>query len=174
MTKSESLDMKFAIGDKVVHPQHGVGSVVGLEEKQFQPSAACMYYVVSIPDTTLWVPVDLLTSGLRRLGLRSELEECRQVLQAIPQELNAGRELLSSLSNHIKQGTIVAQCEVVRDLTAFGVHKPLYGPLADFQRVVLNVLCQEWATVTGVSEADASYEINGLLKKGRTAQEDEH
>jgi len=91
MTKNESLDVKFAIGDKVVHPQHGVGFVAGLEEKQFEPSAARMYYVVSIPNTNLWVPVDLSTSGLRKLGLKSELEECRQVLQASPQALNAGR-----------------------------------------------------------------------------------
>jgi RNA polymerase-interacting CarD/CdnL/TRCF family regulator len=167
----EFLDMKFAIGDKVVHPQHGVGFVAGMEEKQFEPNAARMYYVVSIPDTTLWVPVDLSTSGLRKLGLKSELEQCRQVLQATPQALNAGRDLLSGLSSRIKQGTIVSQCEVVRDLTAFGWHKPLYGPIADFQRMVLNVLCQEWAAVKGVSQADASHEINVLLKNGRVAQE---
>jgi CarD family transcriptional regulator len=172
MTEDESLDMKFAIGDKVVHPQHGVGFVAGLEEKQFEPSKARLYYVVSIPDTTLWVPVDLSTSGLRKLGLKSELEECRQVLQASPQTLNAGRELLAKLSGRIKQGTIIAQCEVVRDLTAFGWHKPLYGPLADFQRMTLNVLSQEWAVVKGVSQVEASHEINVLLKKSRAAQGD--
>lgn len=169
MTTGESSNMKFAIGDKVVHPQHGVGFVAGLEEKQFEPNAARMYYVVSIPDTTLWVPVDLSNSGLRKLGLRSELEKCRQVLQATPQALNAGRELLASLSGRIKQGTIIAQCEVVRDLTAFGWHKPLYGPIADFQRMVLNVLCQEWAVVEGLSLVEASHEISVLLKKGRAA-----
>jgi RNA polymerase-interacting CarD/CdnL/TRCF family regulator len=171
MTTIESSDMKFAVGDKVVHPQHGVGFVAGLEEKQFEPNAARMYYVVSIPDTTLWVPVDLSTSGLRKLGVKSELEECRQVLQTSPQTLNAGRELLANLSDRIRQGTIIAQCEVVRDLTAFGWHKPLYGPLADFQRMALNVLCQEWAAVKGTTQVEASQEINGLLKKGRAAKE---
>jgi len=163
--------MKFEIGDKVVHPQHGVGFVSGLEEKQFKPSAARMYYVVSIPDTTLWVPVDLSTSGLRKLSLKSELEQCCQVLQASPQALSAGKDLLSNLSTRIKQGSITAQCEVVRDLTAFGFQKPLYGPLADFQRMALDVLCQEWAAVKGITPAEASYEINGLLKKGRASKE---
>ena len=171
MTIIESSDMKFAIGDKVVHPQHGVGFVAGLEEKQFEPSAARMYYVVSIPDTTLWVPVDLSSSGLRKLSLKSELEECRRVLQASPQALNSGKDLLAKLFARIKQGTIVAHCEVIRDLTAFGKHKPLYGPIADFQRLALDVLCQEWAVVNGVTQADASIEINILLKKGRASQE---
>lgn len=171
MTTIESSDVKFTIGDKVVHPQHGVGFVAGLEEKQFEPNAARMYYVVSIPDTTLWVPVDLSTSGLRKLGLKSELEACRQVLQASPQELKAGRDMLSGLSTRIKQGTIITQCEVVRDLAAFGWQKPLYGPLADYQRMILNVLCQEWAVISGVSKEEASHEINMLLKKNKDSQE---
>jgi len=171
MTMGEISDLKFEIGDKVVHPQHGVGYVSNLEEKQFEPNKSRVYYVVSIPDTTLWVPVDLSTSGLRKLGAKSELEQCYQILQSAPQTLNAGRDLLANLAGRIKQGTIIAQCEVVRDLTAFGWHKPLFGPLADFQRMALDVLCQEWAVIKGVSVADASYEINDLLKKSRTIHE---
>jgi len=171
MTMGEISELKFEIGDKVVHPQHGVGYVSDMEEKQFEPNKSRMYYVVSIPDTTIWVPVDLSTSGLRKLGEKSEIEQCYQILESAPQILNAGRDLLSNLADRIKQGTILAQCEVVRDLTAFGWHKPLFGPLADFQRMALNVLCQEWAVIKGVSVADASYEINDLLKKSRTIHE---
>ena len=72
--------MKFEIGDKVVHPQHGVGYIEGMEEKQFDTSTARMYYVVSIPDTTLWVPVDFSSSGLRKVGSKKEIEECRKIL----------------------------------------------------------------------------------------------
>ncbi len=171
MTTVEPSHKKFAIGDKVVHPHHGVGFVAGLEEKQFKPEAARMYYVVSIPDTTLWVPVDLSTSGLRKLGVKSELEECRHALQSAPQELKAGRALLSNLSARIKQGTLTAQCEVVRDLTAFGRSKPLYGPISDFLRSAMNVLCQEWAAVKGVSQTEAEHEITVYLKKGRASTE---
>ncbi|MGD8406179.1 MAG: CarD family transcriptional regulator [Anaerolineales bacterium] len=170
MTTAESSDTKIAIGDKVVHPQHGVGFIAGLEEKQFEPDETRMYYVVSIPDTTLWVPVDLSTSGLRKLSLKSEIDGCRKVLQAHPKTLNAGRDMLANLSARIKQGTIISQCEVVRDLAAFSRHKPFFGPIADYQRMILNVLCQEWAAVSGVSQDEASHEIDMLLKKGRAAQ----
>lgn len=171
MKTSESSDVKFAIGDKVVHPKHGVGFVAGLEEKQFRPNAPRMYYVVSIPNTILWVPVDLSDSGLRRLSLQDELEQCRQVLQDSPQALVSGRDLQGSLSARIRQGTIITQCEVVRDLMAFGWQKPLYGLLADFQLAALKVLCQEWAIVEGITEGQASNEIDDLLKKGRAAKE---
>ena len=167
----EILEMKFNIGDKVVHPQHGVGYVADLEEKRFEPNTSRMYYVISIPDTTLWVPVGLSTSGLRKLSERSELDQCRQVLQSAPLALIPDRGLLTNLAARINQGTVIAQCEVVRDLTAHGWHKPLFGPIADFRRIVLNVLCQEWSAVEGVSQIEASQEISILLKKGRTAHE---
>lgn len=170
MTTIESSEIKFAIGDKVVHPQHGVGFVADLEEKQFEPNSARMYYVVSITDTTLWVPVDESTSGLRKLGLKSDLKQCIQVLQATPQELIAGRDMLSNLSARIKEGSIIAQCEAVRDLTAFGWRKPLYGPIADYQRMILSVLVQEWAALKGVTNDQAFHEIDILLKKGKAAQ----
>lgn len=168
---SEILNMKFDIGDKVVHPQHGVGYVADLEEKQFAPSAPRTYYVIQIPDTTVWVPIDLPTSGLRKLSAESELDQCRQVLQSAPQAIKPDRSLQSSLASHINQGTIIAQCEVVRDLSAYSWRKPLFGPIADFQRRILTVLCQEWAVVSGLSVPEASHEINILLKKGRVAHE---
>lgn len=168
---AEILETKFNIGDKVVHPQHGVGYVANLEEKQFEPNTSRMYYVISIPDTTLWVPVGLSTSGLRKLGMKSELANCRQVLQSAPQPLTSDRNLLASLIVHINQGTLTAHCEVVRDLAGFGWRKPLYGPISEFQRVILDVLSQEWSVVGGLSVAEASHEIDLLLKKGRSVHQ---
>ena len=168
---SEIFDMKFDIGDKVVHPQHGVGYVSNVEEKQFDSNVSRTYYVVSIPDTTLWVPVELHTSGLRRLSVSSDLDQCRQVLGSAPLALKPGRDLLASLADKIKQGSILTQCEVVRDLKAYGWRKPLYGPIAEFQQRIFDVICQEWAFVEGVSVVEASHEIGILLKKSRAAHE---
>ena len=167
MTMGEFLEMKFSIGDKVVHPQQGVGYVAKLEEKQFEPNKPRLYYVILIPETTMWVPVDLTTSGLRKLSARSELEQCRLVLQSAPHPLTPEKSLLSNLIVHINQGTIAAHCEVVRDLTAHGWHKPLYGAMAEFQRVILDVLSQEWAVVEEVTQVESANEISNLLKKGR-------
>lgn len=172
MTMGETKATKFHVGDKVVHPQQGVGYVANLEEKQFEPNHPRLYYVVQIPDTTVWVPVDLSTSGLRKLSEKSELEQCREVLQDTPHMLTAERSLLASLIGHINQGTMTAHCEVVRDLNAFGWRKPLYGPMAEFQRVIQNVLNQEWAVVEGVSVVEASHEITALLKKSRAEHGD--
>jgi len=71
------------------------------------------------------------------------------------------------LSDHLKEGTITANCEVVRDLTAFGWHKPLSGTVSAFLNVAQDVLCQEWAAVEEIPLEEAAAEINALLEKGK-------
>jgi RNA polymerase-interacting CarD/CdnL/TRCF family regulator len=59
------------------------------------------------------------------------------------------------------------QCEVVRDLYAFGENKSLYGSMAEFFRQTQRVLCEEWALVEGVTPEEAMQEVASLLGKSR-------
>lgn len=157
----------FEIGDKVVHPQHGVGQVVKLEDREFERGDSRRYYEIHIPGgSTVWVPVDLSNSGLRRLAHKSEVARCREILQAHPLPLTEdGRVRQSALVEHLKQGTLAAQCEVVRDLSAFVAHKPSYGTITAFLEAMLRVLCQEWAIVQEISMPEAMAEISSLLEQ---------
>jgi len=160
--------MDLKIGDKVVHPQYGVGHVVKLDEREFEPGVMRRYYEISIPGSTLWVPLDQPTFGLRKLTGRGEIARCRQILSSRPLPLTEDARLRQSeLSARLKQGTIVAHCEVVRDLSAYGAHKPISGTIAAFLRVTQDVLCQEWAMVEGITIAEASVEISLLLEKSK-------
>jgi len=160
--------MEFKIGDRVVHPQHGVGQVVKLDERQFEPGVMRRYYEISIPGSTVWVPMDLSISGLRKVTVKSEIARCRKILGSHPSPLSEdARFRQAELAARIKEGTITAQCEVVRDLYAHGEHRSLNGTIASFFRAVQDVLCQEWALVEGVSLAEAVQEVNTLLEKSR-------
>ncbi|HMB25655.1 MAG: CarD family transcriptional regulator [Chloroflexota bacterium] len=159
----------FEIGDRVVHPQHGVGQIVRLEDREFERGETRRYYEIEIPGgSTVWVPVDLPNSGLRNLARKSELAHCREILTAHPQPLTEdGRVRQTDLVARLKQGTIAAQCEVVRDVSAFVAHKPSYGALTAFSEAMLRVLCQEWALVEGITISDAMVEISSLLERNR-------
>ena len=160
--------MKLEIGDRVVHPQYGVGHVAKLEEREFEPGLMRRYYEISIPGSTLWVPLDQPTFGLRKLAVRSEIDRCRQILSSRPLPLTEDSRLRQSdLSVRLKAGTIVAHCEVVRDLSAYGAHKPISGTIAAFLRVTQDVLCQEWAIVEGITLGEANVEISLLLEKSK-------
>jgi Transcriptional regulators, similar to M. xanthus CarD len=160
--------MKLEIGDRVVHPQYGVGHVVKLEEREFEPGLMRQYYEISIPGSTLWVPLDQPTFGLRKLAVRREIDRCRQILSSRPLPLTEDSRLRQSdLSARLKTGTIVAHCEVVRDLSAYGAHRPISGTIAAFLRVTQDVLCQEWAVVEGITLAEANVEISLLLEQSK-------
>lgn len=162
--------MPFKVGDQVVHPHHGVGTITSLANKQFAPGQSRAYYEISIGSGTLWVPVDEPSLGLRQLSTRRELDRCGRILEGAPSPLDiAPRELRDQLARHLRDGTIAAQCEVVRDLTALGWHRPLQGSMAEFRRIALSVLCQEWAIVAAISPEAATNEINASLERGRLA-----
>jgi CarD family transcriptional regulator len=164
------LDM-FNIGEQVVHPQHGVGHVVRLEDREFGSGVKRRYYEIAITGagSTLWVPFDPPSYGLRKLADRGEINRCRQVLAARPTPLtDDARSRQSNLAERLKEGTIRIQCEVVRDLYAFGEHKSLYGTMAGFYRQTQNVLCEEWALVEGVTFEEAVQEVTSLLEKSRS------
>ena len=160
--------MMFKVGDRVVHPQHGVGSVSKLEIKEFVAGTTRPYYEIALPQTTLWVPLGIPTSGLRKLALKSEINRCRELLKAPASPLSEDpRVRQAELTSHLKLGTLKAQCEVVRDVTAYGWEKPLTWAIAGFLKIVYEVLCQEWAVVEGIPVWQATQEISALLEQGK-------
>lgn len=59
--------MTFNIGDRVVHPQHGVGEVVKLDERDFESGVMRRYYEVSIPAPFMDDPRTRQTHLVKRL-----------------------------------------------------------------------------------------------------------
>ena len=118
--------------------------------------------------STVWVPVDIKTLGLRKPAARTEIAHCREILLARAAPLiDEARTRHANLASRLKQGTITTFCEVVRDLYAYGEHKSLYGTIAGFYKVTKDVLCQEWAIVEGITYLDAVQEVDVLLTRGR-------
>lgn len=164
--------INFKIGDRVVHPQHGVGKIVKVEDRAFGSGVTRKYYEVTIEraGSTLWVPLDPPSYGLRKLATKQEIKQCRKVLSSRPEPLtDDARSRQSNLVDRLKEGNLRVQCEVVRDLYGFGEHKSLYGTIANFFRQTQDVLCEEWAIVEKVTLAEAVQEVNSLLDKSRKA-----
>ena len=160
--------MRFEVNDWVVHPQHGVGRVVKLESREFDPGTARLYYEVAISKGTIWVPVDGPPSGIRKLTAKHDLAQYRSVLKSRPKPLGTDhRQRQLELTGRLRQGTFQARCEVVRDLTAHSWDKPLGEGSATLLRTAHEVLYQEWAAAEGLSLSEATHEIEALLLEGR-------
>jgi RNA polymerase-interacting CarD/CdnL/TRCF family regulator len=165
--KPEAL-MPIAVHDWVVHPQHGVGRVVKLETRQFGPGNAQRYYEVAIPTGTIWVPVEGHPGGLRKLTAKRDLAKYRGLLKSRPAPLAPDhRQRQLALLERLKVSSFAARCEVVRDLTAHGWHKPLNEASGVLLRNAHHVLCAEWAAAEGLSLVEASQEVEALLLEGK-------
>lgn len=157
----------FGVGDWVVHPLHGVGQVISLERKQFA-QAAQLYYEVSITKGTLWVAAETQLAGLRGVTDKGELPRYRTVLMSSPGTLNKDyHHRRIEVQERLKEGTFQVKCEVVRDLSAYGWPRRLGEVDAALLRRARDSLCQEWAASAAVTLAEATHEVETLLREAR-------
>jgi CarD family transcriptional regulator len=161
--------MTFQVEDWVVHPRHGVGQIVEIEDLEFDSRPSQAYYRISLDNGTMWVGVDDSSCGLRKVVSKDDLAACREVLKSRPAELNADhRERQSELADRLREGAFQARCELVRDLSALSWKRPLNEANAAISRVACHVLYQEWAMADGVSLREATREVDQLLMEGKS------
>jgi CarD family transcriptional regulator len=162
--------MQFNVGDLIVHPAHGVGQIVEIEEKQFSEKGESLYYKVVSAKRTVWIPVEAHEAELRRVTAKSELDRYRKLLKSppVPLDKNHHRRHLD-LVKRLKLGSFQVLCEIVRDLTAWGRRKPLGPSDTTILKRSWENLYEEWATAAGVSTAEATKEVEALLRVARPA-----
>ena len=159
--------MRFNVGDWVVHPIHGLGQIIGLERQQFA-QAAQLYYAIAIAQGTLWVAAETPLAGLRAVTAKRDLPGYRTLLKSSPGLLDKDyHQRRGELQERLKLGTFQVKCEVVRDLTAYGWPKRLSEVDAALLRRARDSLCQEWAAAEMVTVAEATQEVETLLREAR-------
>ncbi len=171
MRQNKELLIQFKVGDFVVHPVYGLGHLVKIEEKQFSEMRARLYYQITLPRSTIWIPVEAqATIGLRLVTARSDLDQYRDLLKSRPVPLHKDyKQRHLELVSRLNQGSFQVVCEVVRDLTAWGWRKPLNRTDTVTLKKTQESLYQEWATAAGVSVAEAIKEIKCLLQTTQPA-----
>lgn len=111
----------FNIGDRVVYPMHGAGTIEGVEEREILGKTH-RYYVLRLPigDMKVMIPVD----NTKEIGLRDVIdsEEVDKVMVVLRQECTAmstnwNRRYRSNLEK-IKSGDIYEVADVVRNLAS--------------------------------------------------------
>jgi RNA polymerase-interacting CarD/CdnL/TRCF family regulator len=160
--------MEFRSGDDVVHPNYGVGNIVRLEERQLAEAELRQYYVLAFGKMMVWMPVhaDGATT-LRAVTAPRDLDQYRSLLKSRPAALDRDyKKRRLDITEQLAHGSFQVVCEVVRDLTALGWHRPMNEMDASTLKKVRANLWQEWATSTGQPLPEAITEVNDLLKAG--------
>jgi len=158
--------MHFQIGDQVVHPVYGVGTVKTLTKQRFAGEKMRQYYEVATRGPIVWVPINEQGSTvLRGIASKHSLSECRRLLTSHPIPLDRDRKRRQlEIANRLKGSLLPALCEMVRDLRAQSQRKPLGVTEDTLLRKTFKALCDEWAASDGVTAQTALHEIESLLQ----------
>ncbi|GAB6139203.1 CarD family transcriptional regulator [Halanaerobaculum tunisiense] len=118
----------FEIGDEIVYPNHGAGTIIDVEEKEILGETK-RYYIMELPigEMKVMIPRD----NVQEVGLRNIIDEeivpkVYQVLAGDQSEMsqNWNRRYRAN-SEKIKTGDIFEVAEVVRNLTIRDIVKGL-------------------------------------------------
>lgn len=160
--------MQFQIGDRVVHPVHGVGTIKTFSKQLFIGEKVQEYYQVIAGTATVWVPInDQGSTVLRKIAAKESLNECRRLLKRHPGPLDRDRKIRGlELAQLLKDKLLPALCETVRDLKAYSQQTHLGITESELLKKTFKALCDEWAASDGVTAKIALGEIESLLQQG--------
>jgi CarD family transcriptional regulator len=161
------MQSTFQVGDKAVHPAHGVGEVTAIERREIAGTTKA-FYVLKIMDTGMKVMVPTAAvEGLRTVMPVSEAEKVLAVFRSAERAVGNGpwNRRQRAYNEMIRSGSPYEIAKVLRDLyrIKFADDKDLsYGErrLMDQARALL---VKELALSKKVTEAEVEREIEAMF-----------
>ena len=118
----------FRIGQKVVYPNHGIGTIEQIEQKQIGATLLPFYTLrLAANNSLVLVPVP----NAAEVGLRAPITsgECEMLLKALADDFsspaNDWKDRFKEFSEKMRTGDIFEVAEVLKHLTYLSHSKPL-------------------------------------------------
>jgi CarD family transcriptional regulator len=158
--------MEFAVGDKVVHPYHGPGTIIRVDQKEITEGEE-RYYVIEIPDQglTLHIPQHRMgITGVRRAMSGRQIRQVLDTLRGAPEQLPEDhRERQELVWEKLKTGESFQVAETVRDLVWHQHQAHLTKKDTDYLDRARKMLAAEIALVDDCEIAEASRTIETIV-----------
>ena len=158
--------MNYQIGDQVVHWTYGPGRIIGIDEKVLA-NKACVYYVVEIGRTTLWVPVgETGEKSIRPPTSRAEFDRLLNLLRGPGEQLpDQQYERQNALAERMQKRTLSDICYIIRDLVTRAHTQRLNRNDSETLKRAEEFLLSEWELSLGTPREVAEHELESLLKE---------
>jgi len=163
---------ELAVGQIVVHPRYGAGTVVGVREGR-EDEDHDRYYVIEIPSRALQVhlPVEVAKDAdLRGLATLGKLTYALDILASAPAELPKDyRERHTALTEGMQDGAPASLARAIRDLSALQSKKSLSEIESALFTNAKRQLGGELALVVRIGLDEAMRQIDKALHQSRAA-----
>ncbi len=161
----------YSVGDKVVYPQHGAGTITKIAQKDVLGQQRD-YLTIQILHSgmTVMVPVEHADrAGLRKVVAAGDVDEVLEVLRG---DSTTMPERWSHRYKHnldkLKTGDVLEVAEVVRNLASRDAEKDLPTGEKQMLAQAKKILASELMYARGLSEDEAVAFLNDVLEHVRT------
>lgn len=163
---------ELAVGQVVVHPRYGAGTVVGVREGRKDEDHE-KYYVIEIPSRALQVHLPVESAGgadLRGLATLGKLTHALEILASAPSELPKDyRERHTALTEGMLDGAPASLARGIRDLSGLQGRKSLSEIEGALFANAKRQLAGELALVARIGLDEAMRQIEKALHQGHGA-----
>ncbi|MEZ4712847.1 MAG: CarD family transcriptional regulator [Caldilineaceae bacterium] len=160
--------MDFAIGQHIIHPSHGPGEIIDIEEQTLiKKKGVQEYYVIRFANKRLVVRVpkkDASERGLREVMSPAKSKQVFSALRGAPQDLPQDfKERRKQIEEMIFSGAPIRIAEAVRELTWRGHEKNLNISDQKLLEQGREMLIDELCLATDAEPATVNDTINEAL-----------
>jgi CarD family transcriptional regulator len=160
--------MTFQIGEKVVYPNHGVGTIENISSRCFGAQPERFYLLRLCPSSmTVMVPFSHVGDvGLRKITKAREINRVLRYLAAgQPSCSHDWKDRFREHSDKMRGGSLLGIAEVFKALLIVQTTRPLSFRDKKMLERSRSMLIMETSAAKGVSEADAEALIEKALGK---------
>lgn len=152
----------FNVGDKIVYPMHGAGTIDAIEEKDILGEKQ-NYYIIKMPgEVKVMVPISKASDiGVRSVIDKSEAGKVLEVLEANETEMsNNWNKRYKENMEKMKSGSIYEVADVVRNLS----YKQKEKGLSTGEKKMLNNAKQILVSELVLAEHASQEEVEQLVE----------
>ena len=162
----------FNVGDKIVYPMHGAGTIDAIEEKDILGEKQ-NYYIIKMPgEEKVMVPISKASDiGVRSVIDKAEAGKVLEVLEANETEMsNNWNKRYKENMEKMKSGSIYEVADVVRNLS----YKQKEKGLSTGEKKMLNNAKQILVSELVLAEHASENEVENLVENKINLSFEEH
>lgn len=162
----------FNVGDKIVYPMHGAGTIDAIEEKDILGEKQ-NYYIIKMPgEVKVMVPISKASDiGVRSVIDKAEAGKVLEVLEANETEMsNNWNKRYKENMEKMKSGSIYEVADVVRNLS----YKQKEKGLSTGEKKMLNNAKQIFVSELVLAEHASENEVENLVENKINLSFEEH
>ena len=160
--------MTFQIGEKVVYPNHGVGTIENISTRSFGPRMERYYLLrLSCNNLTVMVPFSHVDEiGLRKVTRNGEIARMFAFLaEGKCRRCNDWKDRFKENSDKMRHGSLLEVAEVFKTLVIIQTEKPLSFREKKMLDRARHLLVNEVCSSRSVREPEAIQLLDTVLEK---------